>query len=273
MIPYTYILKWTKLKIYYFGVRYSSKCEPDDLFKTYFTSSKHVKYFIRINGIPDIIKVTKIFQSAHAALEWEKKFLARVNAINNPHFLNRSVAGHFSTKTSIPNKIKGQTYQDAYGTEKTQHIKEKQAYKKKLYWESEEGMLRRKELSISMKGNKYNNSKDYSIKNKIEKQIPWNKGVRGLTTAWNKGVKNTNQSIRMSTNNPMKNPKSVEKLKATRRVRISEFKTHLANMTEVEFARWVDLKGYFLPSGRRNPIVSRGIKWRDQIKQAPPWHD
>lgn len=57
--------------------------------KTYFTSSKYVKEFISINGLPTKIS-TKEFNSKSDALEWEKSVLCRVNAKHNKQMLNRS---------------------------------------------------------------------------------------------------------------------------------------------------------------------------------------
>ena len=49
-IPYTYIIGWSSLNKWYYGVRYAKNCKPEDLWKTYFTSSKHVKEFLTGNG-------------------------------------------------------------------------------------------------------------------------------------------------------------------------------------------------------------------------------
>lgn len=88
--PYTYIIGWSKLQKYYYGVRYSKDCHPKDLFTTYFTSSTYVQEFIEKHGLPDIIRVTRTFENSEKAVEWEIKFLTRVDARKNPKFLNRS---------------------------------------------------------------------------------------------------------------------------------------------------------------------------------------
>ena len=70
-IPYTYLIGWSKLNTWYYGSRFALKsnclyetgCHPDDLFVTYFTSSKYVKNFIKLNGNPDIIQIRKTFPS------------------------------------------------------------------------------------------------------------------------------------------------------------------------------------------------------------------
>lgn len=52
---YTYLVGWNKLNKWYYGVRFSDKADPIELWKTYFTSSKRVKEFRLENGEPDII--------------------------------------------------------------------------------------------------------------------------------------------------------------------------------------------------------------------------
>ncbi len=62
-IPYTYIIGWSLYNKYYYGVRYAKNCNPNDLWKTYFTSSKYVKEFRNNHGEPDIIQVRKTFEN------------------------------------------------------------------------------------------------------------------------------------------------------------------------------------------------------------------
>lgn len=58
---YTYLIGWTKHDVWYYGRRTSKTATPDDLWKTYFTSSKHVKEFREMHGDPDVIDVRKEF--------------------------------------------------------------------------------------------------------------------------------------------------------------------------------------------------------------------
>ena len=46
-------------------------------------------------------------------------------------------------------------------------------------------------------------------------QKAWNKGTKGLQEGWNKGLPNPKQKQRFISNNPMKNPKIVEKQRKT----------------------------------------------------------
>jgi hypothetical protein len=109
--PYTYLIGWSKLDVWYYGSRYALKsnclyesgCHPDDLWNTYFTSSKHVKHFIETNGQPDIIEIRKIFPASSKNPDkkeisklidkvriWEHKFLKRVNAPTKENWLNKT---------------------------------------------------------------------------------------------------------------------------------------------------------------------------------------
>lgn len=89
-IPFTYRLSWTKLGLHYYGCKFSKGCDPSDLWTKYFTSSKFVKELIKNEGDPDVIKVTRVFNTPDEALKWEEKFLKRTNANKNPKLLNRS---------------------------------------------------------------------------------------------------------------------------------------------------------------------------------------
>jgi hypothetical protein len=50
-------------------------CHPNDLWKSYFTSSKHVHEFREKYGEPDIVQVRRIFEDKESAIAWEEKVL------------------------------------------------------------------------------------------------------------------------------------------------------------------------------------------------------
>lgn len=58
-IPYTYLIGWTILDCYYYGVRTAKGSTPEDFWKTYFTSSKQVKKLRIQYGDPDVIMIRK----------------------------------------------------------------------------------------------------------------------------------------------------------------------------------------------------------------------
>ena len=94
-IPYTYLIGWSEHKKFYYGRRTAKNCKPNDLWNTYFTSSKEVKQFISTNGQPDIIQIRKTFpNNPNACKTWESKALQRLNAQHNPKFLNKKNGDH-----------------------------------------------------------------------------------------------------------------------------------------------------------------------------------
>jgi hypothetical protein len=92
-IPYTYVIGWTHLNKYYYGVRYAKKCNPNDLWVTYFTSSKYVRQLRKEEGEPDIKEIRKTFDDVNSAILWEEKVLRRLAVLKNDKWLNRNIAG------------------------------------------------------------------------------------------------------------------------------------------------------------------------------------
>lgn len=90
-IPFTYLIGWSKLNFWYYGVRVKNGTTPADLWTVYFTSSKIVKAVRSEHGEPDIIQVRKTFNNKHDALQWEHKVLRRLNVKKHPMWLNVSI--------------------------------------------------------------------------------------------------------------------------------------------------------------------------------------
>jgi hypothetical protein len=89
-IPYTYLIGWSDHNKFYYGLRHGIGCHPNELWKTYFTSSKYVKKFSQEYGDPDVIQIRKTFNCAKKARLWEHKVLRRINAKNKINFLNQT---------------------------------------------------------------------------------------------------------------------------------------------------------------------------------------
>lgn len=87
---YTYLIGWSKLNKFYYGVRYAKKATPSELWVTYFTSSKHVASFRATHGEPDIIQIRREFSDESKARDWECKVLTRLGIPKNEKFLNRT---------------------------------------------------------------------------------------------------------------------------------------------------------------------------------------
>ena len=105
-IPYTYSVTHKETGIHYYGSRYSKGCSPDDFFVRYFTSCKIIHDIIKREGIDSFtFKIRKIFTNGIDCINHENKFLARINAKNNPKFFNRQnetiyVNGNFNFITN-----------------------------------------------------------------------------------------------------------------------------------------------------------------------------
>ena len=118
---YTYLVINNVTKMFYYGARYSEKAKLDDLFTSYFTSSKLVKNDIDKYGKEVFsFEIRRIFSNAEDCLRWEYKVLRRLkvkdredcynltnggavfnssksmkmnNPMTNPESLNKSVEG------------------------------------------------------------------------------------------------------------------------------------------------------------------------------------
>lgn len=89
-LPYTYLIGWSNHDKWYYGVRFAKNCHPNDLWKTYFTSSKYVKQFRIENGEPDIILIRNTFNDSNSARIWEHKVLKRIKAKESDRWINLS---------------------------------------------------------------------------------------------------------------------------------------------------------------------------------------
>lgn len=91
-IPYTYKIEFKPTGQYYYGVRYAKNCHPDDLWITYFTSSKIIHNLIDKHGLDEFnVEIRKIFpNNPEKAKLWEHKVLIKLNIPHNPQYLNCS---------------------------------------------------------------------------------------------------------------------------------------------------------------------------------------
>jgi hypothetical protein len=122
--PYTYLIGWSELNQWYYGVRFANGCHPDELWVTYFSSSEYVKEFRKFHGEPDIIQVRKSFSSVEKAVLYEDSILRRLNCVHNDKWINRGRGGKefyltgcseetklkiSKSKKGIPSTLKGKT--------------------------------------------------------------------------------------------------------------------------------------------------------------------
>ena len=142
-IPYTYLIGWTNINKWYYGVEYGMKknpcANPENFWKSYFTSSNIVEYYRHTYGEPDVIQIRKIFnvglpeERMIKSIHWEKKVLNKID-ITNDKWINGRIGGDICPETNkkiasirygvdnvfqsdeIKNKIK-QTMVERFGVE------------------------------------------------------------------------------------------------------------------------------------------------------------
>ena len=92
--PFTYVITHIPTGKRYYGARYSRYCKPEDLWTKYFTSSCYVHNLIKEDG-KDLFKVSirKVFNSVEKCRSWESRFLHKINARFNIHWLNAHNGG------------------------------------------------------------------------------------------------------------------------------------------------------------------------------------
>ncbi len=108
-VPYTYLIGWTELDKWYYGVEYGLKkkptANPANLWTAYFTSSSVVTYLRSKFGEPDVVSVRKIFPSGTSeermeqSINWEKKVLSRID-ITQEKWINGRMGGDICPATS-----------------------------------------------------------------------------------------------------------------------------------------------------------------------------
>lgn len=92
-IPFTYLIGWSFLDLWYYGVRYSQNANPEQLWKEYFTSSAVVQKYRSLYGEPDVIMIRKTFTSVEKARLWEQTVLRRLKVRTNDKWLNQHEGG------------------------------------------------------------------------------------------------------------------------------------------------------------------------------------
>ena len=92
--PYTYLIGWSELDLWYYGVKFGKSADPALFWVNYFTSSKYVKSLREEFGEPDVREIRKTFKSKEAASEWERKVIRRLGAVWSDKWINRGNSGH-----------------------------------------------------------------------------------------------------------------------------------------------------------------------------------
>lgn len=88
--PYTYLIVYQVTGQVYYGVRHAKGCHPNEIGKTYLSSSKRVKKLIALHGAQAFkFEVRRIFDSVEKARRWETRILRRFDARTNLKFFNK----------------------------------------------------------------------------------------------------------------------------------------------------------------------------------------
>lgn len=83
--PYTYLVGWSSLNKYYYGVKYGRKADPNTFWVDYFTSSSYVQEYRELYGEPDIIQIRREFDDPSEAVQWENRVLQKILSSSNPN--------------------------------------------------------------------------------------------------------------------------------------------------------------------------------------------
>lgn len=160
---YTYLIKHIPSNKFYYGVRYAKGCDPKDLWVNYFTSSKHIKRLIELDGKNSFeIQIRKTFSDANKARIWENKVLNRLNVINRSDFINKS------NNISISPEAAASAMKGKHQSEK-QKLIVNQIGKANLGRKHTEET--RKKVSISLIGNTRKLGVKESIETKLKKSL------------------------------------------------------------------------------------------------------
>jgi hypothetical protein len=179
--PYTYYLYHVPTKLKYYGEQHGKNAHPNNLWTTYFTSSKKVHDLIEKFGRESFrVEIRKLFDTAEKAFAWEQTVLRRIKAMERDDWLNQS-DGH------------GPFYWKGSPTKK--HIEKNRSSQKQhamlsTYVNPFKGKKHsdetRKKMSESHKGKSNCWGRKYSKKT-LQKMSNSHKGH----PAWNKGIPRT----------------------------------------------------------------------------------
>jgi hypothetical protein len=186
---YTYIIGWTKLNKYYYGVRTANTKPPEeDLWKEYFTSSNIVHDYSSMYGDPDLIKIDKVFDNKEDAIRYEHLFLKE--NFHKDEYLNLScwpAIGHYERTPEHREKAR-QTMQKLRESGKSNKFKKgytkivKEETRKKMSETRKklfaEGKLSQKGENNSFYGKQHSKESLDTIHEKRKKWLENNKGYR-----------------------------------------------------------------------------------------------
>lgn len=174
---YTYIITHIPSNVKYYGVRYKSSALLEDLGTTYFSSSKFLKKLIKEEGVENFkFEIRKIFETKEAAIEWERKFLMKIDAAKSDMWFNLSNSSGINPGGYKLSKVTRDRMSKPKSEEHRQKLQDNLEKNRKIPEWTEE---RRKKHSEFMKGNDINlgrkgNKKSVEEREKISNRMKGN---------------------------------------------------------------------------------------------------
>jgi len=130
MKPFAYLITSLIDGKRYYGIRFSKDSNPSQLWTTYFTSSKEVRDRIKKYGVDSFkAEVRKVFETPQQALNWESRFLTRINAAAREDWINRS-NGYLSMGSICTGKVKPPGYWEKWRMVRKGHTVTEETKKK-----------------------------------------------------------------------------------------------------------------------------------------------
>lgn len=158
--PYTYLIRFPELNLYYYGAQWGRQCHPENLGKKYFSSSPKVKKLLQHH--PAIFEPRKTFQTIEECQRFETRFLQKVNAKKNQHFINRHNNEHskFMDNRGSKNPMFGLPGTMLNKKHRPETIQKQSAVKLKNTWNygkhnSEKSKIKCRESQLGSKSNRF----------------------------------------------------------------------------------------------------------------------
>jgi len=184
--PYTYLIGWPELNLWYYGVRYAEGCSPADLWTIYRTSSFRVEKIVVQHGDPTVRQIRRTFLKEADARRWERKVLKRMKVVSKDYWINGNDGTAFDPKC----KSRGDNH----------HMRQPGGSD---YMKGQNNVMHRPEVAEKFSGdNHWFNRDTEGLKNFCGENSPLRKNPELAQQA----------SDRMTKNNPMKDPAVVAKM-------------------------------------------------------------
>jgi len=178
-VYFTYYLYHKPTKKKYYGAKYKLGSNPSDLWKTYFSSSKHVHKLIEEYGKDSFeYEIRKTFSNKDDCISWEQRVLKKLKVKTNPEWLNIAIG-----KPSMQGKTHSEETKEKMRKPKGPWSQERKEAKRI----DELNKIANGKIMPTTKGTKHTEE----TLNKFKSRVPWNKGKKNVQTAWNKGLKKT----------------------------------------------------------------------------------